>query len=155
MTRSFKTQVEIKAIFYGLVTLFCLGFVGTPVARASEVDQALQDWSKAQSDFYKGLQANPEMTPQQKAALAKQTLNPASQNLSSAINRQTAKTVKEITRSRPKGKLAGQSKSDPGAKPTSTPQAEVRQDKPEEALDGSNVPREIEFSGPKKPNGLK
>ncbi|MGK5084537.1 hypothetical protein WDW37_14675 [Bdellovibrionota bacterium FG-1] len=142
MTRSFETQFEIKAIFCGLATLFCLGFVGTPVARASEVDQALQEWSKAQGDFYLGLRANPNITAQQKEELARQTLTPASEKLTSAMNQQTTKTIQEITE--PKGKAAKKSE----AKTTVPVEAESQ--KPEVVLDGSNVPKEIEFPGPKK-----
>lgn len=147
---------------YGVLILISLG--GAHAAFADGVGDSRAGLDKAYGDYYKALRSKSGFTQEDSSRLSKQIVTPAQRALQSAIREQTRKTAVEAKKRRTKlnhGDFAG---APPGAKGTDesgAPPSESRAttqaaphatgpSQPKVVLDGSRIPREIEFSGAKK-----
>lgn len=160
-------------LIFGLALLAgqALG-LGLSEAHADSTEGAQAGMSKAYNDYYRAIRAQPSSSPSDAAKLSKEILEPAQQKLRQAISESTQQTLKSIappkepyiktthwgTKARMQKK--GTKSPTPISQPTppkkaATPVAPIPEPpathEPETVLDGSNVPREIEFPGPAKP----
>ena len=157
----------------GLLVVFGGQEFGLSQAFADPTPGAQAGMSKAYNDYYRALRAQPSSSPSSAAKLSKEILEPAQSKLSHAISESTRETLKSIAppkepyiktahwgtkaRMQKKGSNPPTPKSQPTLpKTTPTPVAPIPEPptprEPETPIDGSNVPREIEFPGPAKPS---
>jgi hypothetical protein len=154
-------QNSLKFQSVSVWTLFCvIGMLAARDARSTPVQDAQSNMSKAYNDYYQALtNGGKPVSPAQSAELQKQILVPAKQELNQSIVEQTRQTLK-------KGRWLGAPYRLPDWAPLSSkPQPKVSPDasqkalptppsqpepKPDTVLDGSKIPNEIEFPGPKE-----
>jgi hypothetical protein len=137
----------------------CALMAGSPrSASAGSFESAQSGLSKAYNDYYEALRKSPNPS-KDAAALSKQILDPARKTMRQAMRSQAAETARRVradkrnamklsTQLPPDGKAT-----DPADARPATPraaQAPVQSERPKTVLDGSRVPRELEFGGPKK-----
>ena len=148
--------------------LFLLfGFILTVPASAEDLSDAQKGLSDGYNQYYEKIRKSPEpLSPQQKEALRKETVAPAQKKFRETLRRERREgTVREVVKqdmSRrrklvTRGKKAKTGKKDgkPAASRPSEPAA-VQPREPDVVIDGTAIPREIEFSGPqKKPDAPK
>ena len=129
------------------------------------VSEAQTNLSKAYNDYYRALEKSPVQSPSEAAKFSREIINPASEALGHAVANQTRKTM-GIALSAPGPVVSAPGVSiAPGADVRASKDTSVNQVKasapghsvkpeatkaPEIVLDGSNVPRELEFPGPLK-----
>ena len=155
-----------------------LAFTSNAWSGTLGVSEAQTNLSKAYNDYYRALEKSPTQSPSEAAKFSREIINPASEALGHAVANQTRKTM-GIALSAPgpaisapgvsisPGSDVRASKDTPGnpvnqdrsgaqvksTATTSTPGHAVKPEAthaPEIVLDGSNVPRELEFPGPQK-----
>jgi hypothetical protein len=164
LTQSMVKQISQFAAWSGIAVSAI--WLSIAPARAGSFEDARGGMSKAYNDYYRALQSKPNATPEERARMSQQILAPAEKNMSNTLREETRKTIQQASQHGyslgqgvdpkrfappPKGakaaKAVSASQYEPASQPP-TPAAAVS--RPEEAIDGHNVPRELEFSGPKK-----
>ena len=147
---------------YGVLILISLG--GDHTTFADGVGDSRAGLDKAYGDYYKALRSKSGFTQEDSSRLSKQIVTPAQRALQSAIREQTRKTAVEAKKRRTKlntgilrvrlpglkaptkaERLLSESRATTQAAPHATGPSQ-----PKVVLDGSRIPREIEFSGAKK-----
>jgi hypothetical protein len=128
-------------------------------AHADSVGDARTAAEGAYNDYYRALRSKPGFTQKDSASLASRILAPAQQHLEKAMAEQTRKTLSErhpahllktpLPAQLPPRKAGMVIKEDaPGAPSYQAPSSGPEH--PKTVLDGSHVPRELDFSGPSK-----
>lgn len=136
---------------------------GAALPALADVGQSRAGLEKAYGDYYKALRSKPGFTQEDSSRLSKQMIAPAQQALQKAIHEQTRSSLSEAKKRKtklfhgdlsgtpPKGGAGAQAKQDAGA--PAAPRAQPTPETPtrsQTVLDGSKVPRELEFGGPSK-----
>jgi hypothetical protein len=136
---------------------FAIALLLVPIAelRAGSFENAHAGLSKAYNDFFTAAK-NSSGSQEELSRLSKQIVSPAVANMNQVMKESQSKVMRDIRAGRLRSPDASLRKSglSKGAVPVSAPkvapQNPVSPPKPKLILDGSKVPRELDFSGPKK-----
>lgn len=153
-------KFRCRAVLFSIIAVIAqFPASGGANAFADEAVNPQAALSKAYNDYYKALQAQPDMTQAEKTQLFNKLSAPAQEAVNKAVVSQTQETLKNVKPlSDPTSKWGPPPA---GMKPSKQPltpanlsnglvAAPEPTHRPETVLDGSKIPREIEFSGPKK-----